>query len=137
MGKDWSGKLSGESVGETRPDPVSFESSLAELEAVVHDLEEGRLGLGEALARYEQGVKHLKLCYDLLQQAERKIELLTGVKADGTPITEPFEDVSEPLANSTGRRRSRKAARSPANAPVDEAAERAPEAISPESDSPQ
>ena len=89
-----------------------FEESLAEVEKVVHDLEEGRLGLGEALARYEQGVKHLKQCYQLLEEAERKIELLVGMEEDGTPITEPFDVDSAAADQSAGRRRQRKAARS-------------------------
>jgi exodeoxyribonuclease VII small subunit len=99
----------------------SFEASLVELEAIVHDLEDGQLGLAESLSRYEQGVKHLKHCYELLQQAERKIELLTGVMADGTPVTRPMEDASDPLPEAAGRRRTRKSAR-PAPPPLDIAA---------------
>ena len=83
----------------------SFEDSLAALEQVVHDLEDGNLGLTEALDRYETGVKHLKRCYQLLEAAERRIELLTGVHDDGTPSTEPFAESSESLAESAGRRR--------------------------------
>lgn len=83
----------------------SFEHSLAELEAIVHQLEDGQLGLAEAIVRYELGVKHFKNCYELLQQAERKIELLTGVAEDGTPISQPFESDAAPLADSAGRRR--------------------------------
>jgi exodeoxyribonuclease VII small subunit len=86
-----------------------FEDSLAELEAIVHLLEEGELGLAEALGRYEQGVKHLKHCYTLLQDAERKIELLAGVKDDGTPLTQPFAESGESLGESAGRKRSRRA----------------------------
>ena len=71
---------------------ASFEESLEELEKIVADLESGKLGLSEALARYEQGVKHLKSCQELLERAERKIELLSGIDADGNPITAPFED---------------------------------------------
>jgi exodeoxyribonuclease VII small subunit len=85
-----------------------FEDSLAELEDIVHQLEEGQLGLEEALASYEQGVKHLKHCYALLQQAERKIELLTGVKDDGTAITEPFQETDQRTGDSVGRKRTRK-----------------------------
>ena len=83
----------------------TFEISLAELEAIVHDLEEGHLGLADALARYEQGVKHLKNCYQLLQDAERKIELLTGVTEEGTPLTQPFVEESQPTSQAPGRRR--------------------------------
>ena len=78
----------------------SFEAALASLEAIVHDLEDGELGLAEALARYEQGIKHLRHCYDLLEQAERKIELLTGIDAAGGERTVPFaaqEPVEDPL----------------------------------------
>jgi exodeoxyribonuclease VII small subunit len=84
---------------------ASFEASLAALEAAVHDLEDGQLGLAEALARYEQSVKHLKHCYQLLESAEQKIELLTGVGEDGAASTEPFVEASEPLADTVGRRR--------------------------------
>ena len=89
-------------------DEMNFERSLEELEAIVHDLEEGQLGLAEALARYEQGVKHLTHCYKLLESAERKIELLTSVADDGTASTEPFDESSEPLADSAGRRKRHK-----------------------------
>lgn len=93
------------------PDKASFEHSLVALEAIVHDLEDGQLGLAEALARYEQGVKHLKHCYELLTVAEQKIELLTGVAEDGTQLAQPFEESAEPLAESAGRRRRAKPAR--------------------------
>jgi exodeoxyribonuclease VII small subunit len=73
----------------------TFEESLEELEKIVAELESGKLGLAEALARYEQGVKHLKGCQQLLERAERKIELLSGVDADGNPITRPFEEAEE------------------------------------------
>jgi exodeoxyribonuclease VII small subunit len=70
----------------------TFEVSLEELEKIVSELESGKLGLSDALERYEQGVKHLKSCQNLLEQAERKIELLSGVDADGNPITDSFEE---------------------------------------------
>jgi exodeoxyribonuclease VII small subunit len=88
---------------------ASFEESLEELEKIVAELESGKLGLSDALARYEQGVKHLKACQQLLERAERKIELLSGVDADGNPITEPFDeagiDTLEAKAAARGQRR--------------------------------
>lgn len=69
-----------------------FEASLAELETIVSELESGELGLEDALARYEQGIGHLKQCHGQLQRATRKIELLSGVDAAGNPITVPFDD---------------------------------------------
>jgi exodeoxyribonuclease VII small subunit len=71
---------------------ASFEESLEELEKIVAELESGKLALSDALARYEEGVRHLNGCQQLLQMAERKIELLSGVDADGNPITAPFDE---------------------------------------------
>ena len=97
---------------------VSFEEALANLEAVVHDLEEGQLGLEESLARYEQGGRYLRHCYRMLQNAERKIELLVGIDSDGIPIVEPLEDRElslEEKATSRSRRRSRKSSQEAKN----------------------
>ena len=91
------------------PQPT-FEQALERLEKIVHQLEMGRLGLSESLECYEQGVKHLKLCYRALEAAERRIELLTGFDADGNPITEEFDDADLSLdekAAARSRRRSR------------------------------
>ena len=96
-----------ESAGEQLP---SFEESLEQLEQAVRQLEAGQLGLSESLQTYEVGVKHLKQCYQALEAAERKIELLTGVDADGNPITEPFDEAEmslEEKAATRSRRRSR------------------------------
>jgi exodeoxyribonuclease VII small subunit len=74
------------------PQIQGFEESLAELEKIVSQLESGKLGLSEALAQYEAGIGYLKACHGQLQQAERRIELLSGVDAEGNPIVEPFDD---------------------------------------------
>lgn len=73
------------------PTEPSFEHSLAELERVVRDLEDGQTGLEEALARYEAGVGLLRHCYAQLKDAEQRIVLLAGVDGDGQPVTRPFE----------------------------------------------
>ena len=87
----------------------SFEQSLDELETIVGELESGKLGLSDALVRYEEGVKHLKACHQLLERAERKIELLSGVDADGNPVAEPFDEQEfaslEEKASARGSRR--------------------------------
>jgi exodeoxyribonuclease VII small subunit len=79
-------------VSETSPgNELTFEQALAELEQIVRRLEEGNVGLSESLAQYEQGVKRLKECYGLLERAERRIELLERVDADGEAVTRPFD----------------------------------------------
>lgn len=54
-----------------------FESSLAELEGIVKTLEEGDLPLERALELYERGVQLSRVCHGKLDEAERRIELLT------------------------------------------------------------
>lgn len=84
-----------------------FEESLEQLEQIVRQLEDGQLGLSESLARYEEGVRHLKGCYDALAKAEQKIELLTSVDEDGATATEPFgedEDSAKPKRKSSSSR---------------------------------
>ena len=86
----------------------SFEGSLGKLEEIVRQLEDGQLPLGQALDQYEQGVRHLKTCYELLERAERRIELLRGIDADGNPITEPFDEQATESLEDTRTARSRK-----------------------------
>ena len=69
-----------------------FEESLARLEKIVHALEEGDLDLADSLGRYEEGMGLLRRCYDILKGAEQRIELLTGMDADGNPITRPLDE---------------------------------------------
>jgi exodeoxyribonuclease VII small subunit len=68
-----------------------FEAALAELEAVLRDLESDATSLDDALARYERGVVLLRQCYGQLKAAEQKIQQLTGTNADGSPMLEAFE----------------------------------------------
>ncbi len=93
-------------------EPISFEDSLTELQRIVADLEEGRVGLEESLAQFERGISLLKTCHQTLQRAEQRIELLVGVKSDGTPITKQFEASatmgSEAELPTAGRRKPRK-----------------------------
>ena len=69
----------------------SFEESLAHLEEIVGDLEEGRLGLEASLVRFEEGVRLLRNCQSLLETAERKIEILTSSPAAAQLETRPFD----------------------------------------------
>lgn len=56
---------------------VSFEEALERLEEIVERLEDEALSLEESMALYQQGVKYASLCNRLLDEAEKKIELLT------------------------------------------------------------
>jgi exodeoxyribonuclease VII small subunit len=89
-------------MSESLSDGLTFEQSLLELERAVRELEDGRLGLDDALARYEQGVGLIKRCYGQLKQAEQRILLLTGTDEAGQPVLQPFKH--EPTARPESRR---------------------------------
>jgi exodeoxyribonuclease VII small subunit len=54
-----------------------FEGAIAELESIVKKLEEGELPLEQSLALYERGVQLSRFCHARLEDAERRIEILT------------------------------------------------------------
>ena len=54
-----------------------FEAAIAELESIVKKLEEGDLSLEQSLALYERGVQLSRYCHGRLEQAERRIEILS------------------------------------------------------------
>lgn len=87
---------------------LSFEEALAELETIVGELEGGELGLTEALERYESGIAHLKQCHAQLQQASRKIELLSGFDATGNPVVRPLDDEEDDSLEAKKGARSRR-----------------------------
>jgi exodeoxyribonuclease VII small subunit len=72
-------------------DQPVFEADLAELQDLVRILEEGALGLDESIARFERGISLLRRCYQALERAEQRIEMLTGFDRAGNPITAPFD----------------------------------------------
>jgi exodeoxyribonuclease VII small subunit len=87
---------------------LTFEQALAAVEKIVHELEEGQTGLAESLGKYEEGVKLLRRCYGLLEGAERRIELVSGVDAQGNPVTKPYKDQATIEADPQEQRRSRR-----------------------------
>ncbi len=90
-----------------KEDQPSFEESLEQLEGIVHELEDGNVDLQQSLARYEQGVKLLRQCYQILEKAERKIEVLKAVDDQGQAIVEPMDDDDLSL-DEKGKQRSRR-----------------------------
>lgn len=66
-----------------------FEEALAGLERIVRDLEGGDLPLDDALKLFEEGVRLSRFCSAKLDEAEKRIEILTK-GAEGEWRAEPF-----------------------------------------------
>ncbi len=69
---------------------VKFEEALARLEAIVAELERGELPLDDSMRIFEEGIKLSKVCLKMLDDAERRVEILVKDK-DGRKRTRPFE----------------------------------------------
>ena len=75
---------------------LKFEDALARLEQIVHTLEAGNLSLEESLTAFEEGIRLAKSCAKYLEEAERRIELLTKDES-GLLKSQPFGwEVEEP-----------------------------------------
>ena len=54
----------------------TFETALAELEAIVLQMEDGELTLEQSLAQYRRGAELLKFCQSALADAQTQIKVL-------------------------------------------------------------
>ncbi|GEM_PF-434822 len=55
---------------------LNFEQALEQLERIVGELESGKIGLDQALASYEVGVKLVLRCRKILHEAEKRVQML-------------------------------------------------------------
>lgn len=69
--------------------PGKFEEAYGELERIIKALEGGETSLDESLEFYEKGVAALKTCHKILEQAEKKIEILVR-DSQGELQEQPF-----------------------------------------------
>ncbi len=69
---------------------LTFEQAIDRLEKIVADMEAAELPLEDVLKKYEEGTRLVRFCNQKLEEAEKKIEVLTK-NADGTVALEPFE----------------------------------------------
>jgi len=78
-------------VIENQAQPIDFEKSLADLEAVVEKLEHGELGLEDSLKLFERGVQLTRICQTALEDAEQRVEILLGQNGETSivPMDEP------------------------------------------------
>jgi len=81
----------------TKPDELTFEQALQQLEQIVQKLEKGELPLEDSLRHYEDGIRLSRLCHAKLEEAEGRIEVLLKdargepvLDAAGRPKTRPL-----------------------------------------------
>lgn len=79
-------KKSGERAGSD----VTFEKALERLETIVQQMESADLPLEDVLKKYEEGTDLVKFCSAKLEEAEKKVEILSKRK-DGSPHLKKFQ----------------------------------------------
>lgn len=67
--------------------PKSFEHALAELEALVAQMESGQLPLEQSLAAYKRGTELLQYCQKSLIDVEQQVRILNE-----TNVLQPYSN---------------------------------------------
>ncbi len=70
---------------------MKFEKALARLEEIVEELETGEVDIEKSLEIFEEGVKLTRFCSKKLEDAEKKIEILTKDEKNEFE-SQPFEN---------------------------------------------
>ena len=70
----------------------TFEESMTELEDIVTKLEAGDITLDASLELFEKGIKLAKTCQKKLDDAEKKVKILT-TNEEGEMVAEDFGGV--------------------------------------------
>ena len=82
------------SKAKTAAPELNFEKAMDRLEAIVEQMETGKLALEDLIVRYEEGMNLVKVCQERLTKAEQKIEIIARNNA-GKPIVKDFEPAAE------------------------------------------
>src|SRR6202163_1622871 len=78
------------SKAKTAAPELNFEKAMDRLEAIVEQMETGKLPLEDLIVRYEEGMNMVKVCQERLTAAEQKIEIIARDSA-GQAVVKPFE----------------------------------------------
>lgn len=73
-------------------DKLSFEQSIETLTEIVDQIETGQVPLAESLQQYEKGMGLIKHCREILLDAEKRIEEISG---EDEGAGEQEEDIDE------------------------------------------
>ena len=74
--------------------PLNFEAAMERLEEIVSAMEEGSGNLEESLKLYEEGVRLIRSCTNLLERAGQSVQKLQ-MREDGQVTTVPFHPDEE------------------------------------------
>ena len=85
-------KRSSKPVSTAKNRQPDLEKSLAELESIVTELEDGDISLEKALKQFEKGIKLSRECQTALQAAEQRVQMLVNDDLEDFATGEAAED---------------------------------------------
>ena len=74
---------------------VSFEKAMGRLEQIVESIETGKVGLEDAIKQYEEGMKLIGQCRQVLTDAELKIQQIQAAEGGQGVAVSGFEGLSD------------------------------------------
>jgi len=77
---------------------LTFEQALAKLEEIVSAIEEGAVPLEQSIDKYAEGVDLVKQCRQILDRAEKKIQLLGKGEGGQLEVTGELEEPADDAA---------------------------------------
>lgn len=80
--------------------PPAFEDALAQLEALVEEMESDQVPLEDLICKYEEGTRLHRICEKRLDEAQGRIEIIRK-KRNGETVLEPFGDAAADSAEAT------------------------------------
>jgi len=69
--------------------PLDLETSMAEINLLIAQMEQGDQNLEQSLIRFERGIQLIKNCQKIIQEAEQKVNIL--LQKQGETNLESFE----------------------------------------------
>ena len=69
---------------------MTFEQSMARLEAIVRAMERGDVALEESLKLFQEGTELVRNCQKLLDEAQLQVKKIMTAP-DGSPVEEVFD----------------------------------------------
>lgn len=73
----------------TTATPDSYESAMAELEALIEKMEGGELSLEDSLSAYQRGAVLVRFCQQVIAKVEQQVQVLES--RQGEDVLLPYE----------------------------------------------
>lgn len=77
-----------------KPENMSFEATIEELDQLVDQLENGNLALDDALKKFERGITLARSGQQKLSEAEQRVSILLS-NSDDAPLSDLTEEQPE------------------------------------------